>query len=52
MSRNDLDYYRNRAAVERDMAQNSADPKIAAIHEELAREYDALTQPKMLRAVG
>jgi hypothetical protein len=55
MSHDDLTYYLQRAAIEREMAQTAANPKIAAIHEELARGYDALAkQPpaELLRAVG
>jgi len=39
------DYFRRRAAAEREMARNAARPDIAAIHEELAREYDLLADP-------
>ena len=46
MLRSDSDYFRRRAAAEREMARNAAGPDIAAIHEELAREYDALAEPR------
>ena len=46
MLRSDSDYVRRRAAAEREMARNAAGPDIAAIHEELAREYDALAEPR------
>jgi hypothetical protein len=53
-SHEDLTYYHQRAAIEREMAQTAASPKIAAIHEELARGYDALAkqQAAQLRPVG
>lgn len=56
MSQDDLAYYLQRAAVEREMARNAASPQIAAVHQELARGYAALAkelEPEMvLRAVG
>jgi len=45
MLRSDADYFRQRATAEREMARNAANPEIAAIHEELAREYDSLADP-------
>ena len=39
-----MEYFRQRAAVEREMARNAATPKIAASHEELARGYDLLVK--------
>lgn len=52
----DSEYYQQRAAAERKLAQDAASPEIAAIHEELAREYDELLErPElrgMLRAFG
>ena len=44
MSQTDMEYFRQRATVEREMARNAATPKIAAIHEELARGYDLLVK--------
>ena len=56
MYQDDLAYYLQRAAVEREMARNAASPQIAAIHEELARGYDALAKEpepeRVLHAVG
>ena len=46
----DLDYYRRRAAAERECAEK-ADEYAAAIHSELARLYEALVeQEELLRA--
>ena len=44
MSEREKEYFRQRAAREREMARNAATPKIAAIHDELAREYDLLVK--------
>ena len=56
MTAENIDYFRQRAAAERDMARNAASPEIAAIHEELARGYDSLAKQaepeRVLRAVG
>jgi hypothetical protein len=49
MSSEDLDYYRKRAAVERERAKSSSRSDIAEIHEELARLYDALIEHEVLR---
>ena len=38
----DRTYYEQRAATEREMAAAAADPRIAAIHMELAERYDLL----------
>ena len=50
------EYYRQRAVAERKRAKDAATPEIAAIHEEMAREYDELVErPEMqgmLRAFG
>ena len=48
MSSEDIRYYRERAAVERERAKTSS-PEIAEIHEELARLYDALIEHEGLR---
>jgi len=53
----DVEYYRERAATERDRAKSAAQPKIAAIHLELASLYERLIELKVqeappLRAVG
>lgn len=56
MTPEDTEYYRERAAAEREMARKAATPEIAAIHEELARGYDSLAKQaepeRVLRAVG
>ena len=44
MSETDMEYYRQRADREREMARNAATPKVAAIHDELARGYDLLVK--------
>lgn len=47
MAKTDLEYFRHRAGMEREMARKAATPKVAAIHDELAREYDSLVkEPK------
>jgi hypothetical protein len=38
----DDDYYAKRAATERHMAETATDPKIAALHWELASLYEKL----------
>ncbi|HEY1143247.1 MAG TPA: hypothetical protein VGE68_04350 [Sphingomicrobium sp.] len=49
MSLDDIEYYRQRAATERALAE-SADRKIVAeIHAELARQYEALVEQAELR---
>ena len=45
----DADYYRARAIEERDMAQRANRENVAAIHDELARQYDALADQADLR---
>ena len=42
MSSDDADYYRNRAAEERDRAATADRPAIAEIHLELAQKYERL----------
>ena len=42
MSVPQTEYYRTRAAVERELARTSPDQHIAAIHLDLAERYDAL----------
>ena len=49
MSSRDTEYYRQRAARERALAQSSAQSNVAAIHEELARQYEALVDQAELR---
>jgi hypothetical protein len=49
MSSNDTKYYRQRAATERAMAQKSDRANVAAIHAELARQYQALADKAELR---
>lgn len=49
MSSADTDYYRRRAIEEREMALKSERQNVAAIHEELARQYQALVDEAELR---
>ena len=49
MSSEDFEYYRRRAAQEREAASNSEKQYIAEIHLELARLYDALADQPELR---
>lgn len=49
MGGNDTDYYRRRAANERLMATAAIGVEVAAIHEELARQYQALADQDELR---
>jgi hypothetical protein len=48
MSSNHVEYYRRRAITERELALKS-DGRIAEIHEELARGYQALVDEAELR---
>ena len=45
----DVEYYRQRAASERDLAKEAERANVAAIHEELVRQYDALVNRSELR---
>ena len=49
MSPSDVEYYRRRATQEREMALKAERQDVAAIHEELARQYDALVKQPELR---
>jgi hypothetical protein len=49
MSANDTEYYRRRAAEERAMALKAEQYNVALIHEELARQYEALVNRAELR---
>lgn len=49
MSSNDTEYYRQRAVFERTMASKSERANVAAIHAELARQYQALADKAELR---
>ena len=49
MSSDDINYYRERARVERERASESSSEDIAEIHEELARLYEALVEHESLR---
>ena len=49
MSESDTEYYLRRANEEREMTLKSARQDVAVIHEELARQYQALAAEKRLR---
>ena len=49
MQPHDVEYYRARAATERERAQVSENADVAAIHEELAIQYEALVEQADLR---
>jgi hypothetical protein len=49
MNGEDAAYYNERAAAERRLAAMSENEEVAAIHEELARQYDALVAQAELR---
>lgn len=42
MTRNDLEYFLERAITERELAKAARNPNAVAAHEELAMRYDAL----------
>ena len=45
----DVEYYRGRALTERALAKDAGRADVAAIHEELARQYEALVERAELR---
>ena len=49
MSSNDASYYRQRAVAERAMALAAERENVREIHEELARQYEALVEQSELR---
>lgn len=49
MSPDDVAYYRRRASDERERAKEAGRAHVAAIHEELARQYEALVEHEELR---
>ena len=49
MSSEDIEYYRQRAVDERALALKAERQDVAAIHEELARQYQALVDNAELR---
>jgi hypothetical protein len=49
MQGRDVAYYKERAAAERKLAAASENEDVAAIHEELARQYEALVEQADLR---
>jgi hypothetical protein len=49
MSSTDIEYYRQRARTERRLAAAAERANVAVIHEELARQYEALVEKEELR---
>ena len=49
LSSGDVEYYRQSAAAERELAKASDRANVAEIHEELARLYEALVEQEGLR---
>lgn len=49
MPSSDVEYYRQRASDERELARDAQRADVAAIHEELARQYEALVSRADLR---
>jgi hypothetical protein len=49
MSSSDIEYYRERAIAERALAQSASEINVSLIHEELARQYEALVDTAELR---
>ena len=49
MSSDEIEYYRARAIEEREAAADASKLNVAAIHEELARLYEALADQPELR---
>jgi hypothetical protein len=49
MSSDHIEYYRRRAIIERELALKSERRNVAEIHEELARQYQALVDNAELR---
>lgn len=49
MQPHEVEYYRARAAAERRLAKGSENEDVAAIHEELAIQYEALVMQAELR---
>jgi hypothetical protein len=45
----DVEYYRQRASAERELTRDALRADVAAIHEELARQYEALVNRADLR---
>jgi hypothetical protein len=44
MTWNDMKYFRERVAVERNLAKATGNPRAAAVHNELAERYEALVR--------
>ena len=51
MSSDEIEYYQARAIEEREAAADAAQSNVAAIHEELARLYEALVDQPELRPI-
>jgi hypothetical protein len=50
MQPHDVEYYRARGAAERQLAEAAETADVAAIHEELAIQYEALVEQAELRS--
>ena len=48
MSRSEVEYFEQRAETERALMRSCADRKAAALHQELARAYEAKVRDKRL----
>lgn len=51
MTKPDMEYYRARAAAEHALATASDNQKVAKVHEDLARRYEALAKSPQLHLV-
>lgn len=47
----DIEYYRRRASAERELARSAESADVAEIHDELARQYEALIEQEELRPI-
>ena len=52
MSQSDTEYFQQRALTERALARSSDKASVAAIHDELARGYEALVRYEELRPMA
>ena len=49
MSNDSIPYFRERAMAERALAMNASRPDVAAIHDKMAKQYQALVDTKVRR---
>ena len=52
MSQSDTEYFQQRALTERELARSAKNAHVAAIHDELARGYEALVLYEELRPMA